>query len=91
MAESHRRQKELRWPPLTDKLVVVPSNPVGIDAQGNLSGLVPKGQSSGEGRLEVGSNQGDPSGSRRLTCSRNVERLRLDQGKPHHKPGVAGC
>ena len=33
---------------LTDKLVVVPSNPVGIDAQGNLSRLLPKGQSSGE-------------------------------------------
>ena len=34
--------------PLTDKLVVVPSNPVGIDAQGNLERLLPKGQSSGE-------------------------------------------
>lgn len=34
--------------PLTDKLVVVPSNPLGIDAQGNVSRLLPKGQSSGE-------------------------------------------
>ncbi len=34
--------------PLTDKVVVVPSNPVAIDAQGNLSRLLPKGQSSGE-------------------------------------------
>ena len=33
---------------LTDKLVVVPSNPVGIDAQGNVSRLLPEGQSSGE-------------------------------------------
>ena len=33
---------------LTDKLVVVPSNPVGIDAQGNLVHLLPKGQSSGK-------------------------------------------
>ena len=33
--------------PLTDKLVVVPSNPVGIDAGGNVSRLLPKGQSSG--------------------------------------------
>jgi 8-hydroxy-5-deazaflavin:NADPH oxidoreductase len=33
---------------LTDKLVVVPSNPVGMDAQGNLSRILPKGQSSGE-------------------------------------------
>jgi 8-hydroxy-5-deazaflavin:NADPH oxidoreductase len=33
---------------LTDKLVVVPSNPFGIDAQGNVSRLLPKGQSSGE-------------------------------------------
>jgi 8-hydroxy-5-deazaflavin:NADPH oxidoreductase len=33
---------------LTDKLVVVPSNPVGLDAQGNVSRLLPAGQSSGE-------------------------------------------
>jgi predicted dinucleotide-binding enzyme len=34
--------------PLTDKLVVVPSNPFGIDAEGNVARLLPKGQSSGE-------------------------------------------
>jgi 8-hydroxy-5-deazaflavin:NADPH oxidoreductase len=34
--------------PLTGKVVVVPSNPVGIDAQGNVSRLLPEGQSSGE-------------------------------------------
>ena len=34
--------------PLTGKLVVVPSNPLSADAQGNLSRLLPKGQSSGE-------------------------------------------
>ncbi|MGA9285032.1 MAG: hypothetical protein WBV85_06270, partial [Solirubrobacteraceae bacterium] len=33
---------------LGDKLVVVPSNPLGIDAQGNVSRLLPKEQSSGE-------------------------------------------
>jgi len=33
---------------LTDKLVVVPSNPLGVDAQGNLSHLLPTGQASGE-------------------------------------------
>ena len=33
---------------LTDKLVVVPSNPVGIDSQGNLTRLLSKEQSSGE-------------------------------------------
>ena len=33
---------------LTDKLVVVPSNPLGIDAQGNVTRLLPKGQSSGK-------------------------------------------
>jgi predicted dinucleotide-binding enzyme len=33
--------------PLTDKLVVVPSDPLGIDAQGNVSRLLPEGQSSG--------------------------------------------
>jgi 8-hydroxy-5-deazaflavin:NADPH oxidoreductase len=34
--------------PLHDKVVVVPSNPVGLDAQGKVSRLLPKGQSSGE-------------------------------------------
>jgi predicted dinucleotide-binding enzyme len=33
---------------LTDKLVVVPSNPLGIDTQGKVSRLLPKGQASGE-------------------------------------------
>jgi 8-hydroxy-5-deazaflavin:NADPH oxidoreductase len=32
---------------LTEKLVVVPSNPFGIDAQGHVSRLLPTGQSSG--------------------------------------------
>jgi hypothetical protein len=34
--------------PLTGQVVVVPSNPVGLDAQGNVRRLLPKGQSSGE-------------------------------------------
>jgi 8-hydroxy-5-deazaflavin:NADPH oxidoreductase len=34
--------------PLSGKLVVVPSNPFGIDVQGNVSRLLPEGQSSGE-------------------------------------------
>jgi len=34
--------------PLTDKLLVVPSNPVGLDAQGKVVRLLPQGQSSGE-------------------------------------------
>jgi 8-hydroxy-5-deazaflavin:NADPH oxidoreductase len=33
---------------LTDKVVVVPSNPLSTDAQGNVSRLLPEGQSSGE-------------------------------------------
>jgi predicted dinucleotide-binding enzyme len=33
--------------PLTGKVVVVPSNPVGLDAQGNVKRLLPEGQSSG--------------------------------------------
>jgi 8-hydroxy-5-deazaflavin:NADPH oxidoreductase len=33
---------------LTGKVVVVPSNPVGLDAQGNVVRLLPEGQSSGE-------------------------------------------
>ena len=34
--------------PLTDKVVVVPSNPLRTDAQGKVSRLLPEGQSSGE-------------------------------------------
>jgi 8-hydroxy-5-deazaflavin:NADPH oxidoreductase len=33
---------------LTGKVVVVPSNPVGLDAEGNVMRLLPEGQSSGE-------------------------------------------
>ena len=33
---------------LTDKVVVVPSNPVGLDPQGHVYRLIPEGQSSGE-------------------------------------------
>ena len=33
---------------LLGKLVVVPSNPLGIDAQGNVSRLLPQGQTSGQ-------------------------------------------
>ncbi len=33
---------------LAEKPVIVPSNPVGLDAQGNISRLLPEGQSSGE-------------------------------------------
>jgi predicted dinucleotide-binding enzyme len=33
---------------LRDRLVVVPSNPVGLDAQGKIERLLPKGQTSGE-------------------------------------------
>ncbi len=34
--------------PLANKVVVVPSNPLSVDAQGNVSHLLPKGQSSGQ-------------------------------------------
>jgi 8-hydroxy-5-deazaflavin:NADPH oxidoreductase len=34
--------------PLASKLVVVPSNPLSTDAQGNVSRVLPEGQSSGE-------------------------------------------
>ena len=33
---------------LTGKIVVVPSNPLGLDAQGNVIRLLPKGQATGE-------------------------------------------
>ncbi len=38
---------EIADPP-TDKVVVVASKPVGVDAEGDVSRLLPKGQSSGE-------------------------------------------
>jgi 8-hydroxy-5-deazaflavin:NADPH oxidoreductase len=44
---------------LTGKLVVVPSNPVGLDAHGNVVRLLPEGQSSGKvvaGWLPAGSH-----------------------------------
>ncbi len=34
--------------PVSDKVVVVPSNPLAVDAQGNVSRLLPQGKSSGE-------------------------------------------
>ena len=34
--------------PLADELVVVPSSPLGTDAQGNVVRLLPEGQSSGK-------------------------------------------
>jgi predicted dinucleotide-binding enzyme len=34
--------------PLSGKLVVVPGNPLGTDAQGNVSRVLPEGQSSGQ-------------------------------------------
>jgi 8-hydroxy-5-deazaflavin:NADPH oxidoreductase len=34
--------------PLTEKLVIVPSNPFGIDAEGNVVRVLPDGESSGE-------------------------------------------
>jgi 8-hydroxy-5-deazaflavin:NADPH oxidoreductase len=34
--------------PLTEKVVVVPSNPLTVDAQGNVKRVLPKGQSSGK-------------------------------------------
>ena len=39
---------EIAGTPAAEKLVVVPSNPFGIDAQGNLSRLLSEGPSSGE-------------------------------------------
>jgi predicted dinucleotide-binding enzyme len=51
---------------LTEKVLVVPSNPVGIDAQGNVVRLLPKEQSSGEviaGWLSAGALLGMAFGS----------------------------
>ncbi len=55
---------------LTDKVVVVPSNPVGIDTEGKLSRLLPDGQSSGQvvaGWLPEGARLAMAFGSMRAT------------------------
>jgi 8-hydroxy-5-deazaflavin:NADPH oxidoreductase len=51
---------------LTDKVVIVPSNPVTADAQGHVSRLLPEGQSAGEvvaGWLPTGAHLGMAFGS----------------------------
>ena len=51
---------------LADKVVIVPSNPVTADAQGNVSRLLPEGQSAGEvvaGWLPAGAHLGVAFGS----------------------------
>jgi 8-hydroxy-5-deazaflavin:NADPH oxidoreductase len=66
---------------LTDKLVVVPSNPLSLDAQGNISRLLPKGQASGEvlaGWLPAGA---------RLTMAFGA--LSAFPGKPSPKPATS--
>ena len=58
--------------PLTGKLVVVTSNPLGTDAQGRVSRLLPEGQSSGEvvaGWLPAGARLAWRSGPCRPICS----------------------
>jgi len=68
---------------LTNKLVVVPSNPVGIDAGGNLKRLLPEGQSSGEfvaGLLPVGA---------RLTMAFGTMSADLFESSSNRRPDLA--
>jgi predicted dinucleotide-binding enzyme len=70
--------------PLTGKLVVVPSNPFGIDAQGNVSRLLPEGQSSGEvvaGWLPAGA---------RLAMAFGTLPADLFESSSHRSPELAG-
>ena len=69
--------------PIADKIVIVPSNPVGIDAQGNLSRLLPEGQSSGEavaGWLPAGA---------RLAMAFGTMSADLFESASHRSPGPA--
>jgi 8-hydroxy-5-deazaflavin:NADPH oxidoreductase len=69
--------------PLTGKLVVVPSNPVGIDAQGNVSRLLPEGQSSGgvvAGWLPAGA---------RLAMAFGTMSANLSESSSHRSPEPA--
>jgi predicted dinucleotide-binding enzyme len=69
--------------PLTDRLVVVPSNPVGLDAQGNITRLLPEGQSSGEvvaGWLPPGT---------RLAMAFGTLRAELFESSSHRSPEPA--
>ena len=65
---------------LTGKLVVVPSNPVGIDAQGNVSRLLPKGQSSG------GVVAGWLPGGARLAMAFGTMSADLSESSSHRSP-----
>ena len=68
---------------LTDKLVIVPSNPVTLDAQGNVSRLLPKEQSSGEvvaGWLPAGS---------RLAMAFGTMSADLFESSSHRSPEAA--
>ena len=51
---------------LTDKLVVVPSNPVGLDAQGKIVRLLPERQSSG--KVVAGSCRPPPDRGSQRSC-----------------------
>ena len=70
---------------LTGKVVVVPSNPVGLDAQGNVVRLLPDGQSSGKvvaGWLPAGAHFAMAFGSMTASlfesaCHRSPERAVL--------------
>jgi 8-hydroxy-5-deazaflavin:NADPH oxidoreductase len=69
--------------PLADKVVVVPSNPVGLDAQGNVVRLLPEGQSSGEvvtGWLSAGT---------RLAMAFGTLRAELFESSSHRSPEPA--
>src|SRR3979490_1174238 len=67
-----------------DKLVVVPSNPLSTDAQGNVSRLLPEGQSSGQavaGWL--------PAGARRAMAVGTMAALLFDSaGNRSPEPAV---
>jgi len=69
--------------PLADRFVVVPSNPVGLDAQGNVIRLLPEGQSSGEvvaGWLPAGT---------RLAMAFGTLRAELFESSSHRSPEPA--
>src|SRR5271154_467016 len=69
---------------LTDKLVVVPSTPLGFAAQGNASRLLPKGQASGEvlaGWLPAGA---------RLAMAFGTQSAGLFESSSQRSPELAG-
>ena len=76
--------EEVRGDALGDAPLVVPSNPVGLDAQGKVVRLLPEGQSSGEVVSLGGCRPGHPLRLRSAPC-RPISSSSRAIGRPEHR------